>query len=408
MAAVMLAPVLTLASFMVRPQGLNAPLGDPASWCTIAARKQQRLGDQLVFMAAAESGYGSSEDEAQLFYAQDRRGAYDALRPEDTLTVDPGSGSHVAAFSGGPYSGGEASPKPIPSGFKQKRPPPSTATEPPPPDAYPLFGLPDELRDPLFGQQPVGPQERRGARDAFRPGTRLLAVSPDGHHVAAFSPRSTCGPEVLTPKLPARLESGRSDEPEPVQSTGYESSSRERAFSFVAAAGQPAATAAAVAPNPPVTSAPPPTVTPVSSSPVTVTAAVEGIEAIQAEVAAAVERSQTALPQWSVEHVCSFVGELELPASVVGAFRQNAIDGDLLLGLSDDEMVEELGMRKLMVRKLRREMSKLEALREEAERKEEAAMRERAGAPADQANPTGGTEAGAEAGAKAGAEAGAP
>ena len=63
---------------------------------------------------------------------------------------------------------------------------------------------------------------------------------------------------------------------------------------------------------------------------------------------------------WSVEDVCAFIQGLEMPAAVVSAFRENAVDGDMLLSLSDADIEEELGMLKLQIRKLRRELGKVQ------------------------------------------------
>ena len=75
------------------------------------------------------------------------------------------------------------------------------------------------------------------------------------------------------------------------------------------------------------------------------------------EVAALSQKAPTA---WSVEDVCAFIQGLEMPAAVVSAFRENAVDGDMLLSLSDADIEEELGMLKLQIRKLRRELGKVQ------------------------------------------------
>ena len=58
--------------------------------------------------------------------------------------------------------------------------------------------------------------------------------------------------------------------------------------------------------------------------------------------------------------MCAFIQGLEMPAAVVSAFRENAVDGDMLLSLSDADIEEELGMLKLQIRKLRRELGKVQ------------------------------------------------
>ena len=63
--------------------------------------------------------------------------------------------------------------------------------------------------------------------------------------------------------------------------------------------------------------------------------------------------------EWSVDEVCAFVRALEMPEGVVSAFRENAVDGDMLLTMSDEEFGQEIGMLMLQVRKLRREVDKL-------------------------------------------------
>lgn len=78
-----------------------------------------------------------------------------------------------------------------------------------------------------------------------------------------------------------------------------------------------------------------------------------------AAAAATVLRSREPVNRWTVEDVCTFVGGLSMPDGVIKSFRENAVDGDMLLGLSDSDIQEELGMLKLQVRKLRRELDRL-------------------------------------------------
>ena len=79
----------------------------------------------------------------------------------------------------------------------------------------------------------------------------------------------------------------------------------------------------------------------------------------EAETVSAVP-SLSPIAQWSVEEVCAFVDSLEMPPSVLHNFRENAVDGDMLVGLSDGDLQEEIGMLKLQARKLRRELNKIE------------------------------------------------
>ena len=56
--------------------------------------------------------------------------------------------------------------------------------------------------------------------------------------------------------------------------------------------------------------------------------------------------------------MCGFVASLQLPALVVDAFRENAVDGEGLEALSRDDMAAELGMKKLQIDKLVRNLDR--------------------------------------------------
>lgn len=64
-------------------------------------------------------------------------------------------------------------------------------------------------------------------------------------------------------------------------------------------------------------------------------------------------QSSKPLKSYSVEEVCAFISELELDPS---PFRENAVAGEDLLELTDDDMKTELGLKPLQIRKLRRKM----------------------------------------------------
>ncbi|KAI7842953.1 hypothetical protein COHA_003460 [Chlorella ohadii] len=60
---------------------------------------------------------------------------------------------------------------------------------------------------------------------------------------------------------------------------------------------------------------------------------------------------------WSVEEVAAWLtGELSLPAAVADAFKENAVAGGDLVGLSDDDLTSELGLTKLQARKRYRQL----------------------------------------------------
>ena len=56
--------------------------------------------------------------------------------------------------------------------------------------------------------------------------------------------------------------------------------------------------------------------------------------------------------EWSVEDVVAFLESCEL-GHVKDAFRDNGVDGGFLLCLSDDELMVDLGLTKLQVKKIR-------------------------------------------------------
>ena len=56
-------------------------------------------------------------------------------------------------------------------------------------------------------------------------------------------------------------------------------------------------------------------------------------------------------PRWSVQDVCEYLQELEL-GHVTEMFRQNAVDGAMLMDLSEADLVSELGLARLQARKI--------------------------------------------------------
>eukprot|EP00439_Symbiodinium_sp_Y106_P015567 s8921_g2.t1 len=57
-------------------------------------------------------------------------------------------------------------------------------------------------------------------------------------------------------------------------------------------------------------------------------------------------------PGWSVQDVCEYLQDLEL-GHVTEVFRQNAVDGALLMDLSEADLVSELGLTRLQARKIK-------------------------------------------------------
>ena len=65
------------------------------------------------------------------------------------------------------------------------------------------------------------------------------------------------------------------------------------------------------------------------------------------------------LKKFSVDEVCEFISQLEIQPDV---FRENSVSGEDLLELSDADLLRELGLRTLQIRKLRKHLkSKLES-----------------------------------------------
>lgn len=62
---------------------------------------------------------------------------------------------------------------------------------------------------------------------------------------------------------------------------------------------------------------------------------------------------------WSREDVCSFLERLGLPEELQLAFRRNAVDGSDLVGLTDADLVNELGCTHLQARKIRSHLTQL-------------------------------------------------
>ncbi|PRW57471.1 TKL kinase [Chlorella sorokiniana] len=65
------------------------------------------------------------------------------------------------------------------------------------------------------------------------------------------------------------------------------------------------------------------------------------------------------LNSWSIEQVASWLASLGLPAEVQESFRRNAVDGGDLIGLSDEDLVSELGCTALQARKIRHQLTQL-------------------------------------------------
>mmetsp|Transcript_1460 Transcript_1460/g.2272 ORF Transcript_1460/g.2272 Transcript_1460/m.2272 type:complete len:236 (+) Transcript_1460:204-911(+) len=59
---------------------------------------------------------------------------------------------------------------------------------------------------------------------------------------------------------------------------------------------------------------------------------------------------------WSVDEVCDFLNRLQL-GHLSPAFKENAIAGEDLAGLTDDDLQNELGCKPLQVKKIRRELA---------------------------------------------------
>ena len=68
--------------------------------------------------------------------------------------------------------------------------------------------------------------------------------------------------------------------------------------------------------------------------------------------AASASRGTKRPAQWSVDDVVAFIDLCEL-SHLQEKIRENGVDGELLLALSDAEMVDELGLTRLQVRKIR-------------------------------------------------------
>merc|ERR1719198_770163 len=66
---------------------------------------------------------------------------------------------------------------------------------------------------------------------------------------------------------------------------------------------------------------------------------------------AAGEGNTVPVSSWDVEAVCSFLESLEL-GSLAPILRENAVDGLMLQSLSEEDLVAELGFRKLQARKV--------------------------------------------------------
>ncbi|KAL4451686.1 hypothetical protein ABPG75_007348 [Micractinium tetrahymenae] len=62
---------------------------------------------------------------------------------------------------------------------------------------------------------------------------------------------------------------------------------------------------------------------------------------------------------WSREDVCVFLERLGLPQELQDAFRKNAVDGADVVGLSDADLVGELGCTQLQARKIRSHLTQL-------------------------------------------------
>ena len=65
------------------------------------------------------------------------------------------------------------------------------------------------------------------------------------------------------------------------------------------------------------------------------------------------------MAEWSVDDVCGFISSLQLPAVLIDAFRENAVDGEGLEALSREDMGAELGMKKLQIDKLVRHLDRV-------------------------------------------------
>lgn len=62
---------------------------------------------------------------------------------------------------------------------------------------------------------------------------------------------------------------------------------------------------------------------------------------------------------WDINRVASWLGSLGLPQEVQDSFKRNAVDGGELVGLSDEDLVRELGCTTLQARKIRHQLTEL-------------------------------------------------
>lgn len=62
---------------------------------------------------------------------------------------------------------------------------------------------------------------------------------------------------------------------------------------------------------------------------------------------------------WDAHAVSAFCNAFGLPDEVCKNFVDNCVDGKMLLKLSDDDMMDEIGMKRLQIQRLRRELAEL-------------------------------------------------
>jgi len=62
---------------------------------------------------------------------------------------------------------------------------------------------------------------------------------------------------------------------------------------------------------------------------------------------------------WSASDVSAFCKAIGLPDKIYKALLENLVDGRMLAHLTDDDLVNEIGMKPLQIKRLRRELSEL-------------------------------------------------
>ena len=63
---------------------------------------------------------------------------------------------------------------------------------------------------------------------------------------------------------------------------------------------------------------------------------------------------------WTVGEVVGFARGLGFADAVCTAFGNNLVNGEMICGLTEDELKDELGLRPLQIKRFRLELAKLE------------------------------------------------